>query len=65
MDELQRRAGPEGRRLGGEVEEVIEVLIVMLGDAIAMVRSSAACCLRVLALGLGKVSLLASRRCLL
>ena len=59
---LGRRSAPprddafEGRRLqAGDYEDVVKTLLLMLGDTMVLVRTAAAACFKVLALGLREV----------
>ena len=56
LQQLQKLGEAEGRRLqAGDYEDVVKTLLLMLGDTMVLVRTAAAACFKVLALGLREV----------
>jgi hypothetical protein len=61
---LQKLAEPEGRRLkAGDYEDVVKTLVLMLRDSMVLVRSAAARCICVLALGLSENFMVHGKGC--
>ncbi len=56
LEQLGELGEASDRRLQtGDYEDVVKTLLLMLGDNMVLVRTAAAACLRVLALGLAQV----------